>query len=51
MCEDIQNKRNISWTKLERLVFRYHTDQSKISTCISLRYPSCGRTRRRSNNL
>lgn len=29
MCEDIQNKRNISWTKLERLVFSYYTDQSK----------------------
>ena len=32
MCEDIKNKRNISWTKIERLVFSYYTDQSKTST-------------------
>ena len=32
MCEDIQNKRNISWTKRERLVFSHYTDQSKTST-------------------
>ena len=29
MCEEFQNRRNISWTKQERSVFIYDTDKNK----------------------
>ena len=32
MCEDIQNERNISWTKPERLVFSYYTVKARLVT-------------------